>query len=79
MDDGKTSKEAAGLMRGLPFPRLAVVETAIRVWSLPRLRETVQILGQASASLRSDSDLGRLILMRALWTISRMAASAKAA
>ena len=75
MDDGKSSKDAAGLMRGLPFPRLAIVETAIRTWSLSRLRETIQILGQASASLRSDSDFGRLLLMRALWTITRMAAS----
>jgi DNA polymerase III subunit delta len=79
MDDGKSSREAANLMRGLPFPRLAIVETAIRAWSLPRLRETIQILGQASASLRSDSDLGRLLLTRSLWTISRMAVSARAA
>jgi DNA polymerase III subunit delta len=79
LDDGRSTKEAAGLMRGLPFPRLAVVETAIRIWNVARLRETIQIFGQASASLRSDSDLGRLLLMRALWTVSRMAVSAKTA
>lgn len=79
MDAGKTSKEAAGLMRGLPFPRQAAVETAIRNWSVTRLREAVQMIGQASASLRSDGELGRLLLMRALWTLTRMGASAKAA
>ena len=78
-DDGKSGKDAMNLMRGLPYPRQAAAEAAIRTWNLPRLRETIQILGQASASLRSDGDLGRHLLMRALWTITRMASSAKAA
>lgn len=77
LDNGRTSREAAGLMRGLPFPRLAAAESAIRGWPLARLQETVQILGQASASLRREGDLGRMLLMRALWTIARMAPAAR--
>lgn len=77
LDAGKSSRDAAGLMRGLPFPRLAAAETAIRTWNLARLQDAVQLLGQASAQLRRDGDLGRLLLVRALWTIARMATSTR--
>lgn len=76
-DEGKSLREAGLLIRGLPYPRMAAVETCIKVWSANQLQEVVTIAGQASAQLRADSQMGPYIVKRALWTICRMQAKAR--
>jgi DNA polymerase-3 subunit delta len=75
MEAGRSSKDAVGLLRGLPFPRMASAERAVRIWSLPRLRQAIILLGQASATLRRDSELTRPTVARTLWTLARLARS----
>lgn len=76
-DNGRTLKESAALMRGIPYPRQAAVENAVRNWSATRLQDAVLLLGQTSAQLRKDSELGRIGVTRTLWTLSRQAVSSR--
>lgn len=72
LDNGKPAREAIAQMR-LPFPRMAVAEAALRNWPMTRLTEATCQLGTAMAAARRESDLGRALTARTLWTLARMA------
>ncbi len=76
LDSGKAARESIGQMR-LPYPRMAVAETALRNWSLVRLTEATAQLGAAMAATRRESDLGRALAARTLWTLARMTPKAR--
>jgi DNA polymerase-3 subunit delta len=74
VDSGRSVKDAVAAMR-LPYPRIAMTEAALVVWTTQRLVEAVALLGTTMLAARRDADIGKLAAVRALWTMARQARS----
>ncbi|MCO5090514.1 DNA polymerase III subunit delta [Bosea sp. (in: a-proteobacteria)] len=71
VDAGRGVKDVVATMR-LPYPRIATTEAALVAWSSPKLTEAVTLIGNAVLATRQDSEMGRAIATRALWTLARL-------
>jgi DNA polymerase-3 subunit delta len=71
IDAGRGARDVVATMR-LPYPRIATTEAALSAWSSAKLTEAVTLLGNAVLATRQNSEMGRSIATRALWTLARL-------
>ncbi|QEL24574.1 DNA polymerase III subunit delta [Bosea sp. F3-2] len=76
IDAGRGLRDVVGTMR-LPYPRIATTEAALNAWSSAKLSEAVGLLGNAILTTRQNTDMGRAVATRTLWTLARLARSGR--
>jgi DNA polymerase-3 subunit delta len=71
---GTAQRDALSRLRGMPFPRRAIVEAALGLWTPAALEELVAALGRHVAHCRRQPALAEELAQRVLWNLATGAA-----